>query len=54
MPGVWSRVEDWLLALQKDRARAARYMLIAWWISNAFLLVGAIVILLVVTGAWRP
>lgn len=32
----------------------ARYMQIAWWISNAFLLIGFVLILLLVTGKWRP
>lgn len=51
---VWRRFEDYLVALQKDRPRAARYMAIAWWISNGFLLVGFIIILLLATGVWEP
>lgn len=54
MPGVWRRVEDWLLALQADRPRMARYVQIAYWISNAFLLLGAVLIILMATGKWAP
>lgn len=50
----WARVEAWLLALQADRARAARYVQVAWWISNAFLLVGIVVMFLIAFGVWRP
>lgn len=50
----WRRLEDSLLALQKDRPRAARYLAIAWWISNAFLLLGFLLIILLATGVWRP
>lgn len=50
----WRRLEDRLLALQKDRPRAARYMAIAWWISNGFLLLGFVIILLLATGVWEP
>ena len=48
----WRRLEDRLLSLQKDRVRMARYLQVAYWISNAFLLVGVLVIALVVTGRW--
>lgn len=54
MAGFWTRLEDWLLALQKDRVRSARYFQIAYWISIAFVLFGAVVILLVYSGAWTP
>lgn len=50
----WRRMEDRVIALQKDRPRAARYMAIAWWVSNGFLLVGILVIVLLATGVWRP
>lgn len=50
----WRRLEDRLVALQKDRPRAARYMAVAWWISNAFLLLGFVLILLIATGVWTP
>lgn len=52
--GLWRRLEDSLVALQKDRPRAARYMAIAWWISNAFLLLGVIIIILIATRTWTP
>lgn len=48
----WSRLEERLLALQRDRPRMARYLQVAYWISNAFLLVGVLVIMLVVLGKW--
>lgn len=50
----WRRLEDRILVLQKDRPRLARYMAIAWWVSNGFLLVGVLVILLLATGVWEP
>lgn len=52
--GFWRRTEDHLLRLQHDRARMARYLQVAWWISNAFLGIGVVVIFLIVTGLWRP
>lgn len=48
----WRRLEDRILALQKDRARMARYLQVAYWISNVFLLFGVVVIMLVVLGKW--
>lgn len=54
MAGFWGRLEAWLLALQADRPRYARYMQVAWWISNAFLLLGAVLIILMATGTWTP
>jgi len=50
----WRRLEDHLLALQKDRPRLARYLAIAWWVSNAFLLLGFVFMLLIATGTWDP
>jgi hypothetical protein len=50
----WRRLEDRLIDLQKDRPRMARYMAVAYWISNAVLLLGVLVMLLVATGVWRP
>lgn len=54
MAGFWSRLEAWLVELQADRPRAARYVQVAWWISNAMLAIGAVVILLMASGRWRP
>lgn len=54
MAGFWRRVEESLLTLQADRPRAARYLRVAWWISNAFLLLGILVMFLVYTGRWSP
>lgn len=54
MAGFWTRLEDRLLRLQADRPRAARYIQVAWWISNAFLLLGIVAIFLIYTGRWRP
>lgn len=54
MPGFWERVEGWLLALQKDRVRAARYFFIAYWISILVVVFGAILIILSLTGVWSP
>lgn len=48
----WERVEAWLIELQNDRPRMARYMLIAWWVSSAMVVLGVLVMLLVATGAW--
>ena len=50
----WRSLEDRLVALQKDRPRMARYMAIAWWVSNGFLLVGFVIIILLATGVWEP
>lgn len=50
----WRRLEDRILALQKDRPRMARYLQVAYWTSNLFLVVGVVVMILVVTGKWRP
>lgn len=50
----WRRLEDRLIEIQQDRPRMARYMAIAWWISNAFLLLGVLIILLLATGVWEP
>lgn len=50
--GFWRALEDRLLSLQQDRPRMARYMQIAWWVSNAFLVVGIVVIFLVALGKW--
>lgn len=50
----WRRLEHRLLALQADRPRMVRYLQVAWWVSNAFLVVGIVAILLIATGAWTP
>lgn len=54
MAGFWSRIEAWLLDLQADRPRLARYIQVAYWISNAVILVGIVVAFLVLTGTWSP
>lgn len=54
MAGFWRRVEDWLLDLQADRARAARYMLVAYWVSTAVVLLGVAIMILAMTGVWTP
>lgn len=54
MPGFWERAESWLLDLQKDRARAARYFLIAYWISLGVVILGGILIVLGLMGVWPP
>ena len=50
----WRSLEDRLLALQNDRPRMARYMAVAWWVSNGFLLLGFLIILLLAIGWWEP
>ncbi|HEX2022691.1 MAG TPA: hypothetical protein VHH36_08250 [Candidatus Thermoplasmatota archaeon] len=50
--GAWARLEAWLDALVKDRARLARWLLIGYWISTAFVVIGTVVALLVLTGRW--
>lgn len=50
----WRRLEDWLLALQADRPRMARLFHLAWWISNAMVLLGFVLAILIYSGAWRP
>lgn len=50
MAGVWERLEGWLLALQRDRARAAKLMLYAYWVSTAFAVLGGILIMLILAG----
>ena len=52
--GFWSGLEGRLVALQQDRPRMARYMQIAWYVSNAFLILGVVLIFLLATGRWRP
>lgn len=54
MAGFWERVESWLLDVQKDRQRVARYFFIAYWISVLFVAVGAVIILLSLAGVWSP
>lgn len=54
MAGLWTRVEDWLLALQADRERASRYFLYAWYVSTAVVVLGFGIMLAIYTGAWRP
>jgi hypothetical protein len=54
MAGFWARVEAWLQALMKDRARLARYMALAWWLSTAFVVLGVVVIFAVKLGWWDP
>jgi len=49
----WARVEAWLLDLQRDRERAARYFRVAYWISLGFVVFGFAVMLLVLLGKWR-
>lgn len=52
MAGFWERLEDRILALQKDRKRAAKLYLIAYWISLAVVMLGAILIVLNLAGWW--
>ena len=54
MAGFWTRVEDWLLALQADRERAARYFLWAWYVSTAVVVLGVALMLAMVAGVWHP
>ena len=54
MAGFWARVEAWLQALMADRARLARYMMYAYWLSTAFVVVGIAVMIAVSLGAWDP
>jgi hypothetical protein len=54
MAGPALRLERWILALQRDRPRMARYVQVAWWISNAFLLLGVILVVLIYSGRWTP
>lgn len=51
-PDFWERVEAWLRALLADRRRFARYMMVAYWISTAFVLVGVGVMFAVKLGVW--
>lgn len=54
MAGFWSRVEAWLLELRADRPRLARYLQVAYWISNAVVVLGVIVAFLIHSGRWNP
>lgn len=54
MAGFWSRVEAWLLELRADRPRMARYIQVAYWISNAVVLLGILVAFLIHSGRWSP
>ncbi|HUR70050.1 MAG TPA: hypothetical protein VM370_12465 [Candidatus Thermoplasmatota archaeon] len=50
----WRRIEDRLLDLQADRPRMARYMQVAWYVANGFLVLGILIIFLLALGWWRP
>lgn len=50
--GFWERLEAWLQAFVADRARMARFMVVAWWISTAFIVIGVGVIFAVKLGVW--
>ena len=52
--GFWRRLEDRLLDLQRDRPRMARYMAVAYWIANGFLVLGIVLIFVLATGVWSP
>jgi hypothetical protein len=52
--GFWRRLEDRLLDLQRDRPRMARYLAVAYWIANGFLVLGIVFIFLLATGVWSP
>lgn len=52
MAGFWERVEAWLQDLMADKPRLARYMAVGYWLSTAFVVVGALVILAVKLGWW--
>lgn len=54
MADFWGRLESWLLDLQRDPARAARYFQVAYWISMAVVVLGFVFALLIHTGTWRP
>ncbi len=54
MGDFWPRLEHWLIELQQDRARFARYLQIAYWISTAFVLLGGVLALLIYAGWWAP
>lgn len=53
MAGFWTRLEEWLLDLQRDRLRLARYMQWAYWISLLFVVLGFAIILYSYAEAWR-
>lgn len=52
MAGFWERVEARLQDLVRDRARMARYMAVAWWVSTAFVVLGVGVMFAVKLGWW--
>lgn len=52
MPGFWSRLETRLAALQRDRGRMARWVLVAYWISTAFAVLGFVLAFLILVGRW--
>lgn len=54
MAGFWERVEAWLQDLMQDKPRLARYLAVGYWLSTAFVLLGAVVILVVKLGWWDP
>ncbi|MHB8584228.1 MAG: hypothetical protein ACYDDF_00110 [Thermoplasmatota archaeon] len=54
MAGFWSRLESWIRGIQADRTRAARVMMIAYWLSVAFVALGVVIIFLAILGVWRP
>lgn len=54
MPGFWERLEDRIIALQKDRRRMMRLFLVAYWISLGMVVLGGVLIILNYAGVWRP
>jgi len=45
MADSWRRLEDWLLRLQRDPERKARFWRVAIWVSNAIVLLGVLLVL---------
>lgn len=50
--GMWERLEDRLLALQRDPERAARWFQVAYWISLAFVVLGVAIVAAKTVERW--
>ena len=54
MAPFWERTEARLQALVADRRRVARLFVLAYWVGTAVVVLGVVIIILSLAGAWRP
>lgn len=51
---AWERVEARLQAFVSDRARMALFLQLAYYVSTAVVVLGAVLAMLFYAGVWRP